>query len=354
MKQFLRELTCVFTLLLAVQVTEAADSNLTNFPIKLRNTYAKFIDDQGNAKIGPGGTRLLVVDDQGAKLVLQVQGDLPGNTIAENDRISPTGKYTVDAADFKSYWTNDPAGASQGSSANTANLTGSVLTLRADFPKLKDSSSGEFTRAPAKTKLRVRKDDGKELDMVVAGRPDIPFLPMLSGCEEGQIKSSAAEINKGELTCRSPGPNDAKEGPLYTVNKAEFGPEYWDRTGWAYGPLFVPFKMRFKDKSLTGEVGLGGYMGYEFQAYGVSLIPAVHAGLSIVTVGGDSSEANNVNDTTNKPAFTWGGGLIFKPGENFQAGVILGRDQIGGSVGRDWKYEGKWWISIAIGYNFAR
>jgi hypothetical protein len=121
--------------------------------------------------------------------------------------------------------------------------------------------------------------------------------------------------------------------------------------------LFVPFKRRFKDKSLTGESNLGYYVGVERELVpGWSATYAVTAGLSIVNVGDNTNTptTNTATDTGTRPAFTYGAGIIFKDYDNFQVGTFFGNDRIGGEAGKDWKYEGKWWFSLAIGYNFAR
>lgn len=141
---------------------------------------------------------------------------------------------------------------------------------------------------------------------------------------------------------------------MYRVNKGEFTNIYWTRTGWAYGPLFVPFKMRFHDKSLTGEASLGGYLGYHWEVARVPIIVGVHAGLTLVSVGKDEPTTPNINDTETTSAFAWGFAMIIKPDDTFQAGIVLGTDRIGGDKGDKWSHEGKWWLSIAIGFNFAR
>ena len=317
----------------------AADVNLIGVPIKLKSTYTKFENKDKATKSAPAGMRFLIVDETSGTpetLTLQPVGSIPPHSIPENALIDKNSPYTVTAPDFKAYWTIDLEGASSTSKSSLVNLQGSKLKLRADFDGLIGPKGTHEVVAKDET-LRVRKDDGENLELTVLDN---------GKCRE---RSAAAEGTRSlkDAAC-------AEVGPLYSVKKEDFGPEYWDRTGWSYGPLFTPFKMRFKDKSLTGEAALGGYLGYEYRVYGVSVTPAVHAGLSMVTIGGDASASKNINDTTSTPAFTWGFALIMKPGENYQAGIVLGKDRIGGTDGAAWNYEGRWWLSIAIGYNFAR
>lgn len=318
---------------------DAADANLLGFHIKLIGTYTRFQGPDGAMKSAPKETRFLVTGDQPApssggtaKLTVQPEGEIPGNGIPATDLIDLHKTYTVDPTDFKGVWTIDYAGAAQAGASSLQNLAGSRLKLRADFDRLV-GPNGANAAVVKDQIVHVRRAEGEYLDLVLDGSAE---------CDARNGSTGAVSI-----PC-------AKEGPKYVVKKTEFGPAYWDRTGWSYGPLFAPFKMRFKDKSLTGEAALGGYIGYEWRPFGISFTPAVHAGLSVVTVGGDGAAAQNVNDTTSKPAFTWGFALIMKPGENYQAGIILGKDRIGGSDGASWQYEGKWWLSVAIGYNFAR
>lgn len=113
------------------------------------------------------------------------------------------------------------------------------------------------------------------------------------------------------------------------------------------GPLIVPFKYRFDDKSISGEATIGFYGGW---AYDVPLyksirrlpvIPFLSFGLSQVAI-------SNNGETDNKTAFTWAAGLLIKDWGNVNIGAVYGQDRVGGST---WEHEGKGWFSLMIGWS---
>jgi hypothetical protein len=143
---------------------------------------------------------------------------------------------------------------------------------------------------------------------------------------------------------------------LYAIPRADLKSNYYRHRGITHGALFVPFKRRF-DKSLSGESNLGYYLGYRFGGpMGVTITPAGSVGLSIVNVEDDLqvSGSSTLADQGTRPAFTWAAGFILTHLDAFQIGVFIGRDRIGGEVGRAWKFENRTWTSVAFGYAFGR
>ncbi|MBK8018053.1 MAG: hypothetical protein JNL33_10770 [Betaproteobacteria bacterium] len=276
---------------------------------------------------------------------VRLDGSLPkGHGIADDDVPKDKVEYTVDvtALESKAVVISAKAGDAPPPVVEQGSLRTARLETIANYRPLLEIRTNLERTACAGTGLRVEMDDGQYL--FLTPRPDRGWL----GLEKDKPIPTCLESNDktgGEV----------RLGEMYRVVKSDFDQRYWRRAGWAYGPLFVPFKMRFKDKSITGESSLGGYLGWQWEVSRVPLILGAHAGLSVVSTGNDvNTTVPNINDTTTRSAFTWGFAVIMKPDDKFQAGIVLGKDRIGGSAGSQWKYEGTWWLAIAIGYNFAR
>jgi hypothetical protein len=147
-----------------------------------------------------------------------------------------------------------------------------------------------------------------------------------------------------------------KDHHVYVISPNELKRDYYRNFGLTHGALFVPFKRR-SDNSLSGESNLGYYLGYRYPSrFGITVTPAVSAGLSIVNITDDSATtgSSTLKDSGNRAAFTYSAGFILTHLDAFQVGLFAGKDQIGGDIGKNWKYEGKWWTSIAFGYAFSR
>lgn len=173
-------------------------------------------------------------------------------------------------------------------------------------------------------------------------------LPKIKQFQEG-LNSECGKTDKGLA--------EPKVDPhLYRIDQGDLPTEYYAHFGVTHGALFVPFKRR-PDKSLSGETSLGYFLGYRFDsAFAVTITPIITAGLSLVNVTNDSAITPNssVQDSGVRAAWTYGFGLILTHLGSFQVGAVYGWDKIGGDAGKAWKYEGKGWYSLAIGYSFAR
>jgi hypothetical protein len=140
-----------------------------------------------------------------------------------------------------------------------------------------------------------------------------------------------------------------KENELYFVNAAEFNNSYyWRRTRIVHGLLVMPFKLRTKDGTLSGESTLGYYAGIESDFLQAKSSYVAAAGLTLIPI------TDTAGKTDQKTGVTAALGWIFTTLDNFQIGAFVGVDHLGGDSGRAWKYENDPWVSISIGFNFAR
>lgn len=145
----------------------------------------------------------------------------------------------------------------------------------------------------------------------------------------------------------------------YIVKKQKVG---W--LGWravVYGAtLALPFKLRPHDSAtgrgrrLTTDVNLGGYAGIEWRLSPTRPFyldaPVASAGLTLLPINAGTSTDNMTGDST-VPGIYWSVGAVVKL-DNFQLGVMLGRDYAEGDLGRNWVYNAQTWYSFTIGYSF--
>lgn len=138
------------------------------------------------------------------------------------------------------------------------------------------------------------------------------------------------------------------EGQLYRIKSDDLSPSAY-RTNWIldHGALIVPFKLREKDNSLSGESTIGYYLGSKSDYAFFSGTVFASAGLSLISV--NNSETGS---SENHTGYTWSIGYAFDSRDDFQAAIVVGQDRLGGSAGDNWEYEGDTWISVAIGFGF--
>jgi hypothetical protein len=153
--------------------------------------------------------------------------------------------------------------------------------------------------------------------------------------------------------CKTPLGDDSKvlANVAYVVAKDDFENNGFTRRGATYGALVVPFKYQLRgDKQFTGGASLGGYAGYRFeslQKIGLTATPIIFMGASSVTVPG-----NTPDDSKNLMGFSYGLGLVGTFQNSFQSGLVLGWDRVGKNDG--YKYNGKPWIALQIGFAFLQ
>ena len=166
--------------------------------------------------------------------------------------------------------------------------------------------------------------------------------------------------------------NDSFKNKLYvltTNHKEHYTTEYKGESpkiSFVSTAMIIPIKIRFGDGSKTsevidengrrtrfsnfeGNVNIGGTAGVRLRLHpnGRSFLNVV-GGLSLGTTPLTKETAaveSNVNATTLSPF----SGLLFEY-DSFQVGLFYGWDNIGGSMGRTWVYQGKPWMGVGLGY----
>lgn len=124
----------------------------------------------------------------------------------------------------------------------------------------------------------------------------------------------------------------------------------YERNGFAFGGLIVPFKFRLgKEKKVVSSTTFAPYIGYryhKFQGYGMDLMPVVSAGLGIVNV---RDATKNEDDT--KAAFSTAVGFTLSSAKNphFNAGVLLGKDFLSKKDRAIDPSVNKMWFSLWLG-----
>lgn len=124
-----------------------------------------------------------------------------------------------------------------------------------------------------------------------------------------------------------------------------------DEDQFVTGVLSVPFKWHLSDKSVTVGSTLGGYVGYQTKTWrDLTVTPIVGGGLAMV-----SQDLPGVPSTSTRTGVSFAFGLIGTVGATnatgVQWGVLVGDDWIGARQG--YRYEGKPWLAVEIGYNFG-
>lgn len=153
--------------------------------------------------------------------------------------------------------------------------------------------------------------------------------------------------------CNTPTGTEPKVLPKvsYTLPSDTYKNAGFATRGATYGALVVPFKYQLRvDKQFTGSASIGGYAGYRFEwlhNLGFTATPIAFMGASSVPVKGDTADS-----TKNLMGFTYGLGLVGTFQNSFQSGVVLGWDRVGKNDG--YKYNGKPWIALQIGYAFLQ
>ena len=114
--------------------------------------------------------------------------------------------------------------------------------------------------------------------------------------------------------------------------------------GLVWGGLIVPYKLFPSDGGGTGSATVGGFAGYRTRD--VTFLG------SLGGTGINTAEVNE-DDGTTKFGASFAGGVVWQLGKDFQIGAIAGIDHILSS-NPNWKYQDKLWVSIGVGFSFAR
>lgn len=164
--------------------------------------------------------------------------------------------------------------------------------------------------------------------------------------------------------------NDNITNQLYSVDESEMEihQNIW-KLGLSWSTLILPVKYRPETelngtkytRSFSTDISIGPFYGYKFKLgeyFDQFLKVDAFAGPTLVSFpvtvkpnNGDIDQSNITNE--NVIGFAFGGGVVYQL-DNLQIGVISGRDYIGGERSESWQYDGKRWVSVAIGYSFVK
>ena len=190
--------------------------------------------------------------------------------------------------------------------------------------------------AAAGSRLKVERDDPKSKNL------HFRFLQIAS--KDDNIKDDAAIAE-----CKSA--DTANTYTAYQVDREYFKSIPWKRTGVTFGALVVPFKFRLGSaKELVSSATIAPFVGFRtgYVPFGVELTPVVAAGLSVVPVTNTSTSS-----TESKAAYTFAAGFRATSAKNeqFNAGLLFGRDFLNKSDRLNDPNVTKPWISFYLGYS---
>lgn len=239
-------------------------------------------------------------------------------------------------------------------------LSGRVIILNQDdsqykpFHKIKSdgsfNSEGEESYCGKGCVYLIKSDNSKELTVNIRGWKKHWYSPFLAdennGNENNENENNENENNKIESS-----------GQDYAIAKDTQAMLNYGYDGWTWGALVVPYKWQLHDKSISGSASLGPYLGFQFGLsdgdFGVNVIPLVSFGITNITV---QNQANS-SATSSVMGFTIAVGAGFsmtKSQTSLQGGLVCGQDRAGSSTPTPYKYEGKWWCALELGYPFAQ
>lgn len=195
-------------------------------------------------------------------------------------------------------------------------MTGDHLTVFVNI----DKAVEHFDRTapprcvPAGAKMKVIRQSDQEI-----------LVRMLSVPQKGEFLMTDLK-NVGIAAC---GERTVNLHTVYAVRRSDLLEETYKRTGATFGALVVPFKFRVTEsKELSSSATLAPYVGARLdwlQGFGFSLTPIFSAGLALVPI---TDQTNNT--TTTKAAPSIGVGLILTSSKNnqFNAGILFGKDLV--------------------------
>ncbi len=203
--------------------------------------------------------------------------------------------------------------------------------------------------APDGAIFTVVKDDTEKKELTVKFR-NIAFPyqndRIVLDSHVGWFHYSASEIQRqvggGQVPVNS--------HDLYFLDKAAVEKMNHYRHGWAFGMLTIPYKYQLSDKSFGSALSVGPYFGFRLADQAGSITYVLSAGF----VNNIPVALANSSGTENRSGFTLATGMIFSidKGTGMQIGVLVGQDNLGTNTAAPYAYEGKPWVSIAIGYKF--
>lgn len=118
------------------------------------------------------------------------------------------------------------------------------------------------------------------------------------------------------------------------------------------GTVIVPVKLRFKQFDFSKDITIGPTVGAKFRMsnYTESFMNVLF-GFGITSVTLDSfSTKGAIKGVSDRPALTPSLGILFEFNQ-VQIGIFSGLDYISKKENLDWRYQGKPWLSIGLGYS---
>jgi hypothetical protein len=137
---------------------------------------------------------------------------------------------------------------------------------------------------------------------------------------------------------------------LYIADEETQKTMSYERTGFAFGTLVVPFKFRLGgDKKLVSSSTIAPYLGFrhhKLQGFSMDLMPVASAGLGIVPVYNPDKKENE-----SKAAFSTAIGITLTSSKNstFNAGLLIGKDYLSKSDRNLDPSVNKVWLSLWLG-----
>lgn len=226
------------------------------------------------------------------------------------------------------------------------NITGNFYVTNIDIPVfqfdfVKGKAMGQNTAiARRNTKFTAYKIEKDKLVVKFWDYSD--SLP-----DEGQYQPLAED--QGTLYI-----SQKTNGKYFLMEMEDFNkmtaPYFGSKHSVVWGFSTIPIKLRFKNESSDFDFETGFTLGvnagyeYSFRSRKEQAI-AFLTGFGVSTVEVSHLEG----EPSTSGAFTPSLGVLYAY-ENFQVGLFLGKDFIGGSGGDSWGYNGKTWLGIGMGF----
>ncbi|MCU0445628.1 MAG: hypothetical protein MUE85_12005 [Microscillaceae bacterium] len=128
------------------------------------------------------------------------------------------------------------------------------------------------------------------------------------------------------------------------------------------GTLLLPLKLRpalnrygqERPFEFAANISVGPFVGLRWRMSHSRAhfftIP-LFVGLSPVNINSENSASSTNTEDGLETTIVFSTGLVFQFND-FQAGLLVGRDLVGGERGKNWVYNEKTWFSFGIGYKF--
>lgn len=127
----------------------------------------------------------------------------------------------------------------------------------------------------------------------------------------------------------------------------------YDREGFTWGAMVIPYKFYVKDKTFKGNPSTVGFVGYQGWVPGLSLAGVLALGPGIAQSASSSSTPPTTTKSTSTSTavtYTAATGVIATFSGVIKAGFLVGWDWQGS--GNNFQYEGKTWIALSVGASF--